>query len=305
VSSLPPDAFPAAAPLRELAAFERARRGLERSRPPDDPRGFEDLLPGHLGDLVYHLSILEGLSAERGVDLGTERAKSLATEELERWEGSFSEILRRVDAANVLRIETLGPGWVHGMVASFKPAEVLWILVDGMRWDVWRYLREHFLPEVPGDYRIVGECLTWARLPTDTATQLEHLRSPLGSTALVETEKVVSREDYLRRRSAAGAGATTGLVVKLDFIDHKVHTFRETLYEFYREARIGAEIHLRGLLEALPARSIAVVFADHGFREDPAFQPSRRYESTRYTHGGDHFLEVLAPAAAMYKAARG
>jgi hypothetical protein len=84
-----------------------------------------------------------------------------------------------------------------------------------------------------------------------------------------------------------------------------VHTFQESLYEFYREARIGAEIHLQGLLEALPEGSLAIVFADHGFRESPAYQPAKRYELPRYAHGGDHFLEVLAPAAAIFKVAGG
>jgi len=37
------------------------------------------------------------------------------------------------------------------------------------------------------------------------------------------------------------------------------------------------------------------------FTGDPAFDLSRRYESSRYRHGGNHLLEVLALAAALFK----
>lgn len=80
-----------------------------------------------------------------------------------------------------------------------------------------------------------------------------------------------------------------------------MHASREPLYEFYREARIGADIHLRGLLEALPPGSVAFLFADHGFVEDPAYRPERRYQAARYTHGGGRILEVLAPTAAVHR----
>lgn len=301
LASLPPDAFAAAAPLRELAALEKVRRKLARSGTPEDAQGFEESLRGDLGDLLYHLTLFEGGCAERGVDLGVHRATRVVGDELARWEAAFAGVLTRGDSLKVLRIESLASRWAQGIVAAFKPPEVLWVLVDGMRQDVWRHLKESFLPDVRGHFRVLEETFTWARLPTTTETQLQWLSNPLGRGELVSMESVIPREEYLRRRSTGGSGAAAGCIVKLDFIDHKVHTFRESLYEFFREARIGAEIHLQGLLEALPEGAIVIVFADHGFREDPSFDPRRRYESTRYTHGGGHFLEVMAPAAALLK----
>jgi hypothetical protein len=298
-----PDEFPAAAPLRELASLETARRALSAREPPRDPQGFEEALRGELGEAIYRLQLLGGLCAERGVDLGVAKAEALCRGEIGRWQEAFEALLSAGDPGEVLRIDRLEESWARRIIDAFKPREVLRVLVDGLRFDVWRYLRERFLTELRGSYRMVEEALLWAYLPTSTETQLERLRDPLKRGELVSMVEVVSREEYLRRRSGGGGAAdAAGLIAKLDFIDHKVHTFRESMYEFYREARIGMEIHLQGLLEALPERSLVILFADHGFIEDPNFSPTRRYESPRYRHGGNHFLEVLAPAAAIYKA---
>lgn len=305
VRSLHPDAFPAAGPLRELVRLERSRRRLETGEPPRQPEEFEESLRGDLGDVLYHLAVLEGLSAERGVELDLDAARGLADRTVERHASAFAEILERGDALDVLRIESLEPTWFRPFVRSHPAEEVLRILVDGMRWDLWRYLREHFLPSLASHYRILGETFTWARLPTTTEHQVRRLLDPRPGGELLPAARIASREEYLRRRSAGGSSGAEGMVVKLDFIDHKVHTFREPMYEFYRECRVGAEIHLQGLLESLPPRSLVLLFADHGFRENPAFRGADRYETTRYTHGEGHFLEVLAPAIAILKASGG
>ena len=78
----------------------------------------------------------------------------------------------------VLRIEDLSSRWAKGIVRSLEPEEVLWVLIDGMRWDLWRYFREHFLPALKGSWRVAGEAFAWARLPTVTETQLPWLTDP-------------------------------------------------------------------------------------------------------------------------------
>jgi hypothetical protein len=249
------------------------------------------------------LHLFAGLSGERGVDLGRAQTEARCGGELQRWQEAFQAVLSTGEVpGDALRIDRLEEVWVRRIIEAFKPREVLRVLVDGMRFDVWRYLREKFLTGLRGSYRLLEEALMWAYSPTNTETQLQRLNDPLRRGELVSMVEVVSREEYLRRRSGGGAAQAAGLIAKLDFIDHKVHAFRESMYEFYREAAIGMEIHLQPLLEALPDRSLVILFADHGFIEDPAFSPARRYESPRYRHGGNHFLEVLAPAAAVYKA---
>jgi len=57
------------------------------------------------------------------------------------------------------------------------------------------------------------------------------------------------------------------------------------------------EIDLLFRLKKLPSRSLLILFSDHGFVENPAFNPIDKYESPRYLHGKDSLFEIIVPWA--------
>ena len=55
------------------------------------------------------------------------------------------------------------------------------------------------------------------------------------------------------------------------------------------------EIDLLFRLNNLPSSSLLILFSDHGFVENPAFNPTDKYESPRYLHGKDSLCELIVP----------
>jgi hypothetical protein len=81
------------------------------------------------------------------------------------------------------------------------------ILLDGMRWDLWEYLKESFFKPLAHQLRIVDEGALWAHLPSSTPRQMELLQQSMEKTF------------------PAGKGWTENLW-KFGGIDERVHTER-------------------------------------------------------------------------------
>ena len=104
----------------------------------------------------------------------------------------------------------------------------------------------------------------------------------------------MNREAYL----AAEPGDA---ILKVDYLDELCHGLKGGLDDFYREAVSGAAIKLQGILEALPARTLILLLGDHGFTENPAFDPAQKFEEPRYVHGGASLFEIIVPAVVLFK----
>ena len=58
-------------------------------------------------------------------------------------------------------------------------AAKIYLLLDGMRWDLWDYLKENFFGRMANQLRIIQEGALWAHLPTTTSRQMEFLQAVL------------------------------------------------------------------------------------------------------------------------------
>jgi hypothetical protein len=153
----------------------------------------------------------------------------------------------------------------------------LYLLMDGMRWDLWERIKLNFFGQNRDSFRLVREGATWAHRPTTTAAQLPYLEKSL-------------QEAYPDRRPDE-------LIWKINAIDEKIHTEKHGLEHLFAGAVNHLELELLFRLRDLPSRTLLIIFADHGFVENPAFSPADKYRADRYVHGQDSPFEVIVPWA--------
>lgn len=154
--------------------------------------------------------------------------------------------------------------------------------MDGMRWDLWEYLKEKFFGPLGGQIRIAQEGTLWAHLPSSTPRQMEFLKAAL------------------EKDSAPGAGLEER-VWKVGGIDERVHTEKGTPEHLFRNVLQCLELDLAPRLRELPSQSLIIMFSDHGFIENPHFEKGDKYRTPRYTHGGDSPFEIIVPWAVITK----
>ncbi len=90
-------------------------------------------------------------------------------------------------------------------------------------------------------------------------------------------------------------------IISFGFPDTKIHTSKDGLTILAQELAQAFEREVLPLIRRLPERSLCLFFADHGFRENPQFEPHDKYAAARYTHGGNSPWEVLCPWTAYFK----
>ncbi|MBW2000451.1 MAG: hypothetical protein JRJ29_21145 [Deltaproteobacteria bacterium] len=151
---------------------------------------------------------------------------------------------------------------------------VCYVLMDGMRWDLWEYVKAHFFGEMPNFFRIVREGALWSALPTSTESQLARFEGALHST----TNEL--EDDVLW---------------KISGLDEKIHSERGPLTHLFANVVNYLEIEVLLRLRDLPPRTLLFLFSDHGFVENPSFKLDNKYESPRYIHGKDSPFEVIVP----------
>jgi energy-coupling factor transporter ATP-binding protein EcfA2 len=153
---------------------------------------------------------------------------------------------------------------------------VCYILMDGMRWDLWESLKSDFFGKMPNLFRFVRQGALWANQPTNTSSQLTRF------------------EEAFR---AAYSDSEDVLFWKISGIDEKIHSEKGPLTHLFANIISYLEIDLLFRLRDLPSRTLLILFSDHGFVENPAFRPKDKYDAPRYIHGKDSPFEVIIPWA--------
>ena len=153
----------------------------------------------------------------------------------------------------------------------------LYLLMDGMRWDLWEKIKQDFFGKMPDRFRVVREESLWAHQPTTTSAQLPHLEQAL--------------------REAYPEADLQQILWKISGIDERIHMEKGGLEHLFANVVRYLELELLFRLLDLPSRPLLIFFADHGFIENPAFDPADKYGAERYIHGTDSPFEVIVPWA--------
>ncbi|MBW1923894.1 MAG: hypothetical protein JRJ35_10515 [Deltaproteobacteria bacterium] len=266
--------------------FMDAISTLEEKAPPsgtDSWSRWETVYTRHLAFLPSTAARLRHLLARVGTPpppfLADEERR--AQKEILRWHEAFSGFLTQSGWEE----GTLeGPSFIRDIPTMLKAKrnvpdhrEVRYVLLDGMRWDLWVSLKEAIFEKFPQHFRVVREGALWAFSPTNTETQMERLRDAFRSA--------FPQEDLDTR------------LLKLDGIDEMIHAEKGPWTRLASNAQRYLENELLFRLRRLPAATLLIVFADHGFVENPGFDPSMKYEAPRYVHGGPSPFEVIVPWA--------
>ena len=154
---------------------------------------------------------------------------------------------------------------------------VVYLLMDGMRWDLWEKIKKDFFARMPDRFRVVREGVLWAHRPTTTSVQLPHLEQAL--------------------RDAYPESGPAELLWKISGIDERIHAEKGGLEHLFSSVIRYLDLELLHRLRDLPSRTLLVLFADHGFVENPGFNHGDKYAADRYTHGRDTPFEVIVPWA--------
>lgn len=154
---------------------------------------------------------------------------------------------------------------------------IVYLLMDGMRWDLWEKIKKDFFARMPERFRVVREGALWAHRPTTTSFQLPHLEQGLRD---------------------AFPGKDLGEVLwKISGIDERIHAEKGGLEHLFISVLRYLDLELLHRLRDLPPRTLLVLFADHGFVENPEFHRNDKYGADRYIHGRDTPFEVIVPWA--------
>ncbi len=163
------------------------------------------------------------------------------------------------------------------------------LFVDALSWPLWKRLEGELEKRLPPQVRVVETRMAYARVPSDTLEQVKHW---LAAGAPAAARK-------LQKGFTFAAGPEEGLY-KLDWVDEKIHSSRESPYFLYTEIAQQLCPQLVGMLSKLPRNTLFALFSDHGFTENAAFQSKDKYRFPRYRHGGATPFEVVVPFVVFF-----
>ncbi len=230
----------------------------------------------------------------RGI-AGPEAKKTLDT-----WSSSFEQSYK--EAFDALRVRGKRPTMVldvpelalrMGRLHGARSVQL--VLVDGLRFDLGLRVEQRLRALLGQSAALTERLLLWSALPATTAVQLELIGR--GAEALREfTGSVDSEVPVARGRMATTLRrikAGHRELLKLDVVESRVS--EPDGDEITRLDDIADETAraLGSYMKRLPARTLVMVFGDHGFCLDP-----RGGGTTRARHGGASPEEVLVPAFA-------
>lgn len=168
------------------------------------------------------------------------------------------------------------------------------ILLDGMRWDIWKLIKNEINKNLP--LRLIEEGSIFALSPTNTETQFEALKKAGQNIKLIDQKEVSGSLQSLSQNKK-----TSKEIIKFSFIDDKVHSCKDNYIEFLKEIVFLNQNRLLPFLEKITSGSAILLFSDHGFKINHGFKEINKYEEPRYLHGGGSFHEIIVPWAFMYK----
>jgi hypothetical protein len=250
------------------------------------------------------LSVIERMFVSAYVPLADAVARGIgdasARQVLTTWATSFEQSYREAFAA--LRVRGKRPSMVLdipeialriGRLHGARRVEL--IAVDGMRFDLGLRVEQRVRWRMAQEVALTERLLLWSALPSTTAVQLELLgRGPEALktwTGEVSSEIPVARGQNARTPRRVKVGHRD--LLKLDLVEARLMDPGD--HEAARLDDLADELAevLSAQLARLPARTLAIVFGDHGFKLDPMDSGTTSAKS-----GGASPEEVLVPAFA-------
>ncbi len=250
------------------------------------------------------LGTVEQLFVSAYVPLADALARDIAgpqaSEVLRSWSTGFAKSY--VDAFDALRLRGKRPMMVldipdiaQRMARLHGARHVQLILVDALRFDVGTRMQAALSERLGPNAALIERMLCWSSLPTTTAQQLMLLgRGPDGLRDMgpVEDNPVVvakGRAAATLRRVRTGSRE----VLKLDWLQSHLAEPGPSTAQRLDELALSLSLHLATALAKMPARTLALVFGDHGFCLDETPEGTRAARQ-----GGASPEEVLVPAYA-------
>jgi hypothetical protein len=262
--------------LKDYETLRQKILGLKRrqSNPPQDFSKWESLYLQHLSPLSFLLATFPYRVERMEISLPLPAKNRLQQAEdlSHHFSEKFSEFYR-----NALPLWEAGEAKRPKMIEDLERAKIpqgaqkIFILMDGMRWDLWEYLKENFFSSMANQVRIIQEGALWAHLPSTTPRQMEFFAG--------EEKKLW----------------------KIAGIDERVHTEKGNLEYLFRNILQFLQLDLAPRLRELPAGIQIILFSDHGFVENPHFEKSDKYRTSRYIHGEASPFEIIVPWASVMK----
>jgi hypothetical protein len=219
---------------------------------------------------------------------------------LSTWASAFEQSYREAFAA--LRVRGKRPSMVLdipeialriGRLHGARRVEL--IAVDGMRFDLGLRVEQRVRWRLAQQVALTERLLLWSALPSTTGVQLELLgRGPEALktwTGEVTSELPVARGQLARTARRVKVGHRD--LLKLDLVEARL--MEPGTHEAARLDDLADELGevLSAQLARLPARTLAIVFGDHGFKLD-----AMESGTTSAKSGGASPEEVLVPAFA-------
>jgi hypothetical protein len=250
------------------------------------------------------LSVIERMFVSAYVPLADAVARGIgdasARNVLSTWATSFEQSYREAFAA--LRVRGKRPSMVLdipeialriGRLHGARRVEL--ICVDGMRFDLGLRVEQRIRWRMAQEVALTERLLLWSALPSTTDVQLELLgRGPEALktwTGEVSSEIPVARGQNARTPRRVKVGHRD--LLKLDLVEARL--MEPGPHEAARLDDLADELAevLSAQLARLPARTLAIVFGDHGFRLDTMDSGTTSAKS-----GNASPEEVLVPAFA-------
>ncbi|MBN1849456.1 MAG: hypothetical protein JW932_12815 [Deltaproteobacteria bacterium] len=275
--------------MEVLKTYGRFRHGLSALNVPkrEAPETFEKWETFYiqtLATLPYQKEALEAGFKRLGVNMPHyikeegQEAHTRVLEKVQAFSAFYESALREWEAGKTPRpvmIQDI-PGILSRKRNVPDHQRVCFVLMDGMRWDLWECIKADFFEKNPNLFRFIREGALWANQPTSTAPQL------------------VRFEEALK---AVYPDTDEDLFWKIGMIDEKVHSEKGPLPHLFATVLRSLEMDLFFRFRDLPSRTLLLLFSDHGFMGNPAFRPDDKYDAPRYTHGKDSPFEVIVPWA--------
>ncbi|HEY5375747.1 MAG TPA: hypothetical protein VIK01_18840 [Polyangiaceae bacterium] len=253
------------------------------------------------------LAVVERMFVTSYVPLCDAVARGIAGPEakktLDTWSASFEQSYK--EAFDALRVRGKRPTMVldvpelalrMGRLHGARSVQL--VLVDGLRFDLGLRVEQRLRTLLGQTAALAERLLLWSALPATTATQLELIgRGPEALrefTGSVDSEVPVARGRMATTLRRIKAGHRE--LLKLDVVESRVSEPADGS-ETTRLDDLADETAraLGSYMKRLPARTLVMVFGDHGFVLDPR---GERGGTTRARHGGASPEEVLVPAYA-------
>lgn len=276
--------------LKNYQLFSQKWQLLKRrdAHPPQGFANWESFYIDHLSIFANLLKILPEKIQRMEINLSAnERKKLWQAEELitsfsQKFADFYQKSLPLWEAGQEKRplfiedLPTLNP-WKRKISAEKNK---VYILLDGLRWDLWVYLKENFFKNLSHQIRIITEGVLWTHFPSSTPRQMEFF-------------------EEARHKSTGAAGKEE--FWHLGGIDERVHSEKGGLEYLFRNILQYLQLALTSRLQELPSQTYLLFFSDHGFAENPHFSAEDKYRSSRYLHGESSPFEVIVPWAAAIR----